>query len=181
MTLQSVTNMFLTEYKYRILFGFQKSPNTKYQILFATKKIWIPNTKYYLVSRKSKYRIRIVLFSLTTQIPNTKYAIVYTILEKTSAKIKIFVSYKTYCLNYSDGYLDWYSNTRIIFRVSKKTNTEYQILFGIEIIRIINTNTTIPSNYSNSIQIPNYLSHPVTLNLSRCAKSSTNTKLDRNG
>ena len=39
-------------------------------------------------------------------------------------------------------------------------NTKYQILFGIEIIRISNTNTTIRSNYSNSIQIPNCSSHP---------------------
>ena len=37
---------------------------------------------------------------------------------------------------------------------------EYRILFGIEIIRIPNTNTTIQSNYFNSILIPNYSSHP---------------------
>ena len=42
----------------------------------------------------------------------------------------------------------------------KKKNGEYGILFSIEIIWIPNTNTTIWSNYSNSIQIPNYLSHP---------------------
>ena len=36
-------------------------------------------------------------------------------------------------------------------------NTEYQILFGIEKIRIPHTNTTIWSNYSNSIEIPNSL------------------------
>ena len=71
---------------------FSKSTNTKYQILYATKKIWIPNTKYYLVSIKSEYRIRIVIFSLTIQIPNTKYAIVYTILEKRPLKSK-YLSY----------------------------------------------------------------------------------------
>ena len=43
---------------------------------------------------------------------------------------------------------------------AKKTNTEYRILFGIEIIRIQNTNIIIRSKYSNSIRIPNYSSHP---------------------
>ena len=73
--------LLLTEYEYRILFGFQKLPNTKYQILFGIEKILIPNTEYYLVSRKSEYRIRIVLFGLNIRIPNTKYRIVYNILE----------------------------------------------------------------------------------------------------
>ena len=41
-----------------------------------------------------------------------------------------------------------YRNT---LRGAKKMNTEYQILFSIEIIRIPNTNTTVWSNYSNSI------------------------------
>ena len=53
-----------------------------------------------------------------------------------------------------------YSNTRILFGVPKNPNTEYRILFGIEKSRIPNTNTTIRSNYSNSIRIPNYSSHP---------------------
>ena len=44
--------LFLTKYEYRILFGFQKSPNTKYQILFGIEKIQIPNIEYYLVFRK---------------------------------------------------------------------------------------------------------------------------------
>ena len=70
---------FFTKYKYWILFGFQKSPNTEYQILFSIEKIWIPNTEYYSVSRTSEYQIRIVLFGLTIQIPNTKYQIVYNI------------------------------------------------------------------------------------------------------
>ena len=74
--------VFLTKYEYRILFGFPKSPNTEYQILFGIEKIQIPNTEYYLVSRKFKYQIRIVLFGLTIQIQNTKYQIVYKILEK---------------------------------------------------------------------------------------------------
>ena len=54
-----------------------------------------------------------------------------------------------------------YSNTRILLGVPKNLNTEYQILFGIEKIRIPNTNITIWSNYSNTIRIPNYSSHPV--------------------
>ena len=69
---QSVTNtFFFTEYEYRILFGFQKSPNTKYQRLFGIEKIRIPYTEYYSVLRKSEYRMRIVLFGLTFQIPNS--------------------------------------------------------------------------------------------------------------
>ena len=51
----------------------------------------------------------------------------------------------------------WYSNTQILFGGPKKPNTEYRILFGIEKTQILNTNTTIRSNYFNSIQIPNYL------------------------
>ena len=61
---------FLTEYESRILFGFQKSLNTEYWILFGIDKILIPNTEYYSVLRKSKCRIWIVLFGLTIQIPN---------------------------------------------------------------------------------------------------------------
>ena len=60
--------------------------------------------------------------------------------------------------NYSDRYsvqLFEYPNT--IWGAKKP---EYRILFGIEKIRIPNTNTTIRSNYSNSIRIPNYSSHP---------------------
>ena len=62
----------VTEYEYKILFGFQKSPNTECSILFGIDKIRIPNTEYYLVSRKSEYLTQIVLFGLTIQIPNTK-------------------------------------------------------------------------------------------------------------
>ena len=80
--------LFWTEYEYRILFGFQKSPNTEYRILFGIEKIRIPNTEYYSVSRKSEYRIQIVLFGLTNQIPYTKYRIVYKILEKRQLKSK---------------------------------------------------------------------------------------------
>ena len=79
---ESVTKIFFTTYEYRILIGFQKSPNTKYQIIFGIEKIKIPNIEYYSVSRSSKYQIRIVLFGLTIQIPNTKYQMVYKILEK---------------------------------------------------------------------------------------------------
>ena len=42
--------LFLTEYEYRILFGFQISPNTEYRILFGIEKIRIPNNEYYSVS-----------------------------------------------------------------------------------------------------------------------------------
>ena len=45
----------------------------------------------------------------------------------------------------------------------QKKNTKYQILFGIEIIQIPNTNITIRSNYFNSIRIPNHLSHPASV------------------
>ena len=79
---------FLTEYKYRILFGFQKSPNTEHRILFGIGKIWIPDTEYYSVSRRSKYRIRIVLFGLTIQILNTKYQIVHKIWKKMKLKLR---------------------------------------------------------------------------------------------
>ena len=68
--------LFLTEYEYWILFSFQKSLNTEYQILFVIETIRIPNTEYYSVSRKFEYQIRIVLFGLTIQLPNTKYQIV---------------------------------------------------------------------------------------------------------
>ena len=82
-----MTNTFwLTEYEYRILFGFQKSPNTEYRILFGIEKTRIPNTEYYSLSRKFEFRIRIVLFGLTIRIPNTKYGIVYQILEKIKLK-----------------------------------------------------------------------------------------------
>ena len=73
---------FLTEYKYQILFGFQNSLNTKYQILFGIDKIRVLNTEYYSLSRISLYQIQMVLFGLTILILNTKYRIVYKILEK---------------------------------------------------------------------------------------------------
>ena len=53
-----------------------------------------------------------------------------------------------------------YSKTRILFGVPKNLNTKCQILFSIDKILIPNMNTTIWSNYSNIIRIPNYLSHP---------------------
>ena len=109
--------------------------------------------------RKYKCLISIVSFGLTIWITNSKQH-----FEKKANKVNIFISYKTICLtnlwNYSDIYSDRYTNTRILFVVPKKPNTEYRKLFGIEIIRIPNMNTTIWSYYSNSIQIPNYLSHP---------------------
>ena len=162
---QSVTNtFFLTEYEYRILFGFQKSLNTEYWILFGIEKIRIPNTKYYSVSRKSEYRLQIVLFGLTIRIPNTKYQIVYNILEKTKLKLRFLFHTRHFVLKICEiiwtGIRFNYSNTQILFGVPKNPNTKYRILFSIEKIRIPNTNTTIRSNYSNSIRIPNYSSHP---------------------
>ena len=153
---------FFTKNKYPKLFGFQKSSNTKYSILFDIEKIWIPNTKYYSVFIKYKCQIWIVVFRPIIWIPNTKYQVVHSMQYAT--KFNIFVSYKTFCFkklwNYSDRYLDQYSNTRILFGVPKKPNTEYRILFGNEKILIPNTNTTIWSNYSNKIRRPNYSSHP---------------------
>ena len=49
---------------------------------------------------------------------------------------------------------------------AKKTNTKYQILFGIGIIRIPNTNTTI----QNNILIPNYSSHTVFVKDDSCLR-----------
>ena len=59
---------FLTKYEYKILFDFQKSPNTEYRIIFGIENIRIPNTEYYLVSRKSEYRIKKILLCLSMQI-----------------------------------------------------------------------------------------------------------------
>ena len=110
------------------------------------------NTYNYSVLRNSEYRTHILLFGLTIQIPNTKYQIVYKVSKKKIIKINIHVLYKTlnFFLNYSNRYPDGYFNTRILFWVPKKPNTEYRILLGIEIIPTPNTNTTIWSNYSNT-------------------------------
>ena len=43
---------FVTEFEYRVLFSFQKSPNTEYRILFVIEKIRIPKTEHYSVSRQ---------------------------------------------------------------------------------------------------------------------------------
>ena len=61
--------------------------------------------------------------------------------------------------NIRTGFWSNYLNTRILFGVQKKANTKYQILFDIEKIQIPNPNTTIRSNYSNSIWITSYSSH----------------------
>ena len=78
--------LFLTKYEYQILFRFQKSSKTEYWILLVIEQIRIQNTEYYSVSRLSEYQIQIVLFGLTILIPNTKYGIVYKILEKKKLK-----------------------------------------------------------------------------------------------
>ena len=96
-SMQSVTNTFffdriripniirfseIIEYRISNTIRYWEIPNTEYQILFGIEQIWIPNTKYFLVLKKSEYQIQIVLFGLTIWIPNTKYRIVYKILEK---------------------------------------------------------------------------------------------------
>ena len=86
----------MTEYEYQILLVFHKSSNTEYWILFGIKKIWIPNTKYSSILRKSEYQIQIVLFGITIWKPNNKYRIVQKKFWKKSAKINIFISYKTF-------------------------------------------------------------------------------------
>ena len=123
--------LFLTEYKYQIFFGFQKSLNTKYWIVFGIEKIGIPTTVDYFVLRKSEYQIQIVLFGLTIWIQNTKYLIVYKLVEKNATEINIFVSYETFCsqilCNYLVKYLVQYSNAQIVFGVPEKRipNIEY--------------------------------------------------------
>ena len=57
---------------------------TEYYLVFRNHRI--PNIEYYSVLRISEYRIGIVLFVLTIRIPNTKYRIVYKILEKRQLK-----------------------------------------------------------------------------------------------
>ena len=47
--------LFLTEYKYQLLFGFQKSQNTEYWILFGIEKIQIPNTIRYQENPNTEY------------------------------------------------------------------------------------------------------------------------------
>ena len=137
---------------------------TKYQISNTIRYWENLNTEYYLVLRKYKYRIRIVLFRLTIWIPNTKYRIVYKILKKIKLK-NIYWSHTrhfvmTICETIRTGvWSNYLFITRILFGVPKNPNNKNQILFGIEKILIPNTNTTIRSNYLNSIRIPNYSSH----------------------
>ena len=57
---------FETEYKYQILFGLKKSPNSK----------------YYSDLRISKYQIQIEVLGQIIQILNTKYRIAYNIRKK---------------------------------------------------------------------------------------------------
>ena len=100
-------------------------------------------------------------FGLPIWIPNYKYWIAYNFFFFCMQLKLTFLSHIRYFVLkiYSEGYLVRYYNTDMLFGVPKKTNTGYQILFRIEKIRIPNTNTTIRSNYFNSIWIPNYLSH----------------------
>ena len=134
---------------------------TEYSILSSIWywEIQIPKTKYYLVLMKSKYRKGIVLLVLTIWISRTKCRIVYQILETIQLKSTYLSHTKHFVLKIGESIwrdiLIRYSNTQILFGVPKKPNTEYRILFGIEKTRILNTNTTIRSNYLNSIEIPN--------------------------
>ena len=94
--LQSVTNTFFD--RIRITNNIRFPKITEYQIL---NTIWCwenPNTKHYWVLRKSEYRIQIVLFGLTIQIPNTKYQIVNKMLDTQATKINMFVSYNKFSL-----------------------------------------------------------------------------------
>ena len=138
---QSVTSTFFWRIRIRKIIRFSKiteyqisntilhweNPNTEYRILFGIEKIVIPNRNSTIWSYYS----------------NTKYNFFFG---KNATKINIFVSYKTFCFkffwNYSNRYLDQYSNTQILFGVPKKI--KYQL-----------PNTTIWSNYSTSIWIPN--------------------------
>ena len=147
--------LFMTKYEYRILFGFQKSTNTEDQILFGIEKIRIPNIEYYLLSRKSEYRIRVVLFGLTIQITNTKYQIIYKILEKMKLKLRYLSHTRHFVLKVGvtirTGIQSNYSNTRILFGVPRTRipNTKYYLVLRKSKYRI--PNTTIRSNYLNSI------------------------------
>ena len=100
----------------------------KHQISNTIRYWQNPNTEYYSVSRKSKYRIQSVLFDLTIWIPNTKYQKVYNILENLKLK-NIYLFYTSHfllkiCETNRTGIWSNYSNTRILIGVPKNLNTK---------------------------------------------------------
>ena len=127
-----------TEYKYRILFGFQTSLNAKYGILFGIVKIRIPNTNRSIWSN---------YLNTKKLIPKKKYSKLKTklkiclnktnklVLKKIHFVLKMYETIRT-------GIQTDYLNTGIPFGIQTKPNTEYW------------------SNCFNSFQIPNYSSHP---------------------
>ena len=152
---QSVTNTFFDRIRIPNIIWFLEI--TEYQIL---NTIWywensIPNAKYYLVSRKSEYRIWIVLFGPTIQISNTKYRIVFNILEKIKKKKYIYLSHTRhlFCkfvklfgqvfgptIPIPEYYLGW-KKTRIpnteYYSVLRKSEYRIRILLFCPIIRIV--------------------------------------------
>ena len=137
----------ITKYRISNTIRHWENLNTEYQILFVIEKIQIPNTKYYSLSRKFEYRIRIVLFGLTIWIPNTKYPSVYNILEKWIQNKDICpiqdILFWKYVKLFGQVFGPAIPIPEYYSGCQKNSNTEYQILFGIEKIRIPNMNTTI--------------------------------------
>ena len=106
------------------------------------------------VSRKSEYRIRIVLSGLTIRIRNTKYQIVYNILEKIKLKYR-YLSHTRYfvlkiCETIRTGIWSIYSNIRMLFgcqktqipnskyySVMRKSEYRIRILQFVPTIRIV--------------------------------------------
>ena len=107
---------------------------TKYQIsnsVWYFKKIGIPNTKYYSILRKSKYRIQEVLFSLNIRIPNTEYRIIYKVVEKMQLKSTYLSHTRHFFLKFFETiWKGIWSSIRITEYYSgcKKTNTTYYLV-----------------------------------------------------
>ena len=107
---------------------------TEYRILNTIRYLENSNTESYLVSRKSEYLIQIVLFGPTIGISNTKYQIIYNILEKMKLK-KIYFFHTIHfvlqtCETIWTGIRSNYSNTWILLGVQKKIipNTDFYLV-----------------------------------------------------
>ena len=144
-------NSAKTECDEYLFFDRIRIPNTirfseisEYRILNTIRYWENPNTKYRILFVIKKIQIPNTNSTFRSNYSNTKYLIQNSIQNfwNNETKIKIFLPYKTFCSENMWSY--W----------------EYRILFGIGKIWIPNTNTTIQSNYLNSIRIPNYSSHP---------------------
>ena len=146
-----------TNTEYYLVFRNHQIPNTK------DYSLYIPNTEYYSVSIKSEYQMWIILFSLTTRIPNTKYQIVYKVLEKIKLKERFLFHTRHFVLKICEtirtGICSNYLNTRILFGLPKTwiSNTKY---YSYSVLRKSQYRRRIQSNTSNGIWISNYLSHP---------------------